>query len=103
MHPRDKAKRYAAELKSRTGPDGKRLTDSQINFRIGYLRARQDAGAAYRVWKAKQHQGSFDTDEFFQAALRRSGASVPPNFITFDAEEAFRANIRRGQSKNHKK
>ena len=72
MHPRDKARRYAAELKSRTGSDGKPLTNNQINFRIGYLRARQDAGAAYRAYQQKLRQGSFDTEEFYQAALRRS-------------------------------
>ena len=84
MHPRDKAKRYAAELKSRTGADGKRLTNNQINFRIGYLRARQDARAAYRAYR--------------QACARE--ASI---YKTFDAEEAFQANLRRGQFKKNQK
>lgn len=90
MLPRDKARRYAAELKSRIGPNGKRLTDNQINFRIGYLRARQDTAVAYRSWlKSHPPRNSFP---FIS----------PPPERTFNPEEAFTANIQRYKNKKSK-
>ena len=88
MFPRDKAWRYAAELKSRIGPNGKRLSDNQINYRIGYLRARQDTAIAYRSWlKAHPPRNSFPF-------------IIPPPEKTFDPEEAFKANIQRFKNKS---
>ena len=89
LHPRDKARRYAAELKSRTGPDGKPLSNNQISFRIGYLRARQDAGSAYRSYLKEQgFRSRFPT--------KWNAAST---FRTFDPEQAFRANLERYHNK----
>lgn len=47
LNPSEKSRKYASDLHKKCDRDGVVLSDTQLSYRSGYLKAREDSGRAY--------------------------------------------------------